>query len=840
MHIAQQIAYLAAGAILLLGSGYGLLGLIGPLRRAVGRFDSIPVALLLSSGVCGVWAAIGRIAGMRIGAWSAVFLAASVCLIAAGWVVRRRARGEARGAPTPRPFIGIVLGIAGIAFVLVAGQGGSLGPVHDSLDFVAFVNETLQTGELAPDSPIYRADPGLPPDPRRGSFHTEVTAICYLTRTSPTDGWRWLPRLLVPLTILGFAAMLRAWLGERAAWLGTLLFFATTFFTLDRFIQNIGYASRFGWVIGWAGLLALARGVGSRDGAGAEERDRDGGAGQGGSVRGREGIAWLSVAAVSPAILVFVHLLSGAQTALALGCGATAIWVDRGTSRGERRATLIVMAAAGLLLLATLAFRLGAGTGLGNPIFDHTYGVMNVAPGWPVLLPGYVMDRFSWAGVAGAILGLLLLVRVRRDRRAGFLAFSTLIPLVILFFPPIVRIVVAAHAHSLLFRVILTIPFAATLAYCMLGGLDRLRPGRPLRTKLLGSGAIVIVVAGLLGQIDSIRSSWAIPERRRAEYAENQALVRALEFVERKYASVQTVLSDPLSSYSIPAYTKHDAVAPLNQHSSPTDPSVDDRIRDVQVVLNGRVGMARTFDVIRRYGVNLVLVNQSFTRMTSSYYYFVTPLAYAEQRKKFDDHPEYFERIYDTDGILIYEVRDPGPTAALPGDPPNPDRIADPGIPPILSSGPVDLLRLDVVPGPARPGEPFTINVEWRRTSQPYLLPVVCEVKLQNRAQPARYERPVIGRAAAVLEERSTGMVWRFGRTFRPLMTFYPDFLWEPGEVYKDLFWIRVPPNTRPGTYDIFIRLDREPYAPVLRLDEQWSTHLGSEWKRMGVIEIGK
>lgn len=823
MHIVQQIAYLAVGAILLLGSGYGLLGLIGPLRRAARRFDSIPVALLLSSGVCGVWAAIGRLAGLRIGAWSVIFLAASVWLLAAGWFARRRSGEEPRQAPTPRPFLGIVLGIAGLAFLLVCGQGGSLGPVHDSLDFVAFVNETLQTGELAPDSPIYRADPGLPPDPRRGSFHTEVTAICYLTRTSPTDGWRWLPRLLVPLTILGFAALLRAWLGERVAWLGTLLFFATTFFTLDRFIQNIGYASRFGWVIGWAGLLALARG--------AEPHAVE---------RRREAIAWLVIAAVSPAILVFVHLLSGAQTALALGCGAVAIWVDRGSSKAQRRETLIVVAAAGLLLLATLAFRLGEGTGLGNPLFAHTYGVMTVAPGWPVLLPSYVMDRFSWAGVAGAFLAVLLLRRARHDRRAGFLAFSTVIPLVILFFPPIVKVVLAAHAHSLLFRVILTIPFAATLAFCALEGLDRLRPGRSLRSRAMGLAAILVVVAGLLGQLDSIRSSWAIPERRRAEYAENQALVRALEFIDHRYPSVQTVLSDPLSSYSIPAYTKHDAVAPLNQHSSPTDPSVDDRIRDVQVVLNGRVGMARTFAVIRRYGVNLVLVNQSFARLTSSYYYFVTPLAYAEQRKKFDEHPGPFEKVYDADGILIYAVHDPGPGALLPGDPPNPDRIVDPGTPPILTAGPVEMLRFDMVPGPAKPGEPFTINVEWRRTTQPYLLPVVCEVKLQNRAQPSRYDRPVIGRAAAVLEERSTGMVWRFGRAFRPLMAFYPDFLWEPGEVYKDLFWIRVPPNVHPGTYDIFIRLDREPYAPVLRLDEQWSTHLDPEWKRMGAIEIGR
>ena len=823
MQIVQPILFLAVGAVLLLGSGYGILGLIGPLRRVVGRLDAVPISLLLSSGVCGVWAAVGRLAGIRIGAWSIVFLILSLGLAAAGLLARRRARSGPRPAPVARPFLGIVLGIAGLAFVLVCKEGGSLGPVHDSLDFVAFVNETLQTGELAPDSPIYRADPGLPPDPRRGSFHTQVTAICWLSGASPTDGWRWLPRLLVPLTILGFAAMLRAWLGERVAWVGTLLFFATTFFTLDRFIQNIGYASRFGWVIGWAGLLALARGLGERTTGGR-----------------REGIALLAVAAVSPAILVFVHLLSGAQTALALGCGAIAVWVDRGSSPLQRRDTWITIGAAAVLLLATLGFRLGSGgAGLGNPLFDHLYGVMNLAPGWPVLLPGYVMERFSWAGVAGAFLGLLLLPLARRDRAAGFLAFSTLIPLLILFFPPIVRVVLAAHAHSLLFRVILTIPFAATLAYCALAGIERLRYVRPLHLKAVGAGAIVIVLLGLAGQVASIRTTWAIPEGRRAEYKENQALVAALAFIDREYPHVQTVLSDPISSYSIPAYTKHDAVAPFNQHSSPTDPSVDDRVRDVQEALNGRVGMARTFEVIRRYGVNLILLNQSFQRLTNSYYFFVTPIAYEEQLAKFDHAPEYFEKIYVGGGIRVYAVRDPGPGVPLPGDPPNPDRIPDPGTPPILTTGPVEMLSFEIPPGPARLEEPFLIHVNWRRTATPYRLPVACEVKVQSQAQPRSYDRPILGRIASYAEERRTGKVWRFGRTFRPLFSFYPDFLWKPGEVYKDDLWIRVPPNVRPGVYDIYVRFGQEPYAPVIRLDEQWSTHLGEEWKKMGSIGIG-
>ena len=151
--------------------------------------------------------------------------------------------------------------------------------------------------------------------------------------------------------------------------LATILFFAATFFRLDRFIQNIGYASRFGWVIGWAGLLALARGL--EDTRPTRRRSTS---------RPRESPSSRSRPRLSPAILVFVHILSGAQTALALGCGVVAVWIDRGATREQRRSPACHDSGGGRAAPGTLGFRLGAGTGVGNPLFDHIYGLLTVAP----------------------------------------------------------------------------------------------------------------------------------------------------------------------------------------------------------------------------------------------------------------------------------------------------------------------------------------------------------------------------------------------------------------------------------------------------------------------------
>ncbi len=815
-----QTEFLVVGAILLLGSGLGIAGLIGGLRRALTPIETIPCALLLSSGVTGLWALLGRTLSLPLGPWSTVLLAMSLLLLFFGSIARLRNRRETRIEMEPAGHRFGLIALALLAFLLMLHGGGSLGPIHDSLDFVAFVNESLQTGELAPDSPIYKASPDLPPDPRRGSFHSQIAAICQLTGTRPTDAWHWLPSLLVPLAVLGIGAMYRPWLGSGVAWLATALFIATTFFTRDHFIQNLGYASRFGWICGWAALLALGQGLALRARA-----------------RWSESNALLFLAAASPAILMFVHLLSGFQVLLALCCAGGAVWTWKRSDFEAHRSVWFVLIGGTVLMAPVVAWRIAQGTSVDNLLFDHLYGVVLVADGWPILHPDYLTDRFGIAGIIGAILALFLLVGSRRNRIHGFLFFSTAVPLLILFFPPIVRFVVASHAHSMLFRVILTIPFSGTLAWCVTAALKSLRKRRPWKP----APAIVVLLAiaiGLIAQGATTRSEWAVPERKRQTYRENEALVGALQFLEQNYSTVQTVLSDPITSYAIPAYTRHDAVAPLHQHSSPFDPTVPERIRDVQEVLNGRIGLKRTLRILRRYDVDLILLNQSWSRYQSDYYVFISPLAYPEQKVKFGGAPDLFRPVYDRNGVLIYSVHDTDSTIRFAADPPNRASIPDPGGVALLSAGPVELLEIRPDPTPHRQGDPIRFDLIWRRTTVPYTLPVICEIKLQHEDLPRGYNTPIVGLFTRWWDEHRDGTRLRFGRPFRPLATFYPDFLWLPGETYKDEYWEHIPPNARPGGYVVWVRLGIEPYAPVDELREVTSNWLGKDWIRFGGVRI--
>lgn len=821
----QQILFLVVGIILLLGGGAGIVLAIPALRRRSGWDEIVLLGLLLSCGVAAGWSALGGLVRLGLLPWSVIYLGLSAVLLAAGIVAARRDRRAA--PPVPGPALAIVALAAGV-FVLMHFTGGALGPVHDSLDFVAFVRESLETGSLAPRSVLYQVPPDFPADPRRGSFHVQVAAICRLTGVSPVDAWRWLPRILAPAAVLAMGAVLRAWIGRRAALLATFFFFTYTLCSRDHFLQNIAYASRFGWVVGWAGLLALARGLDILRAQPPSTRI------------GRDAIAHLAIAAIAPLVLLPVHMLSGMQTLLALGCAGLGVLLLRDSEPRERQAVFVTGGAAALLLFPALLLRVHGTGAVANPIFDHIYGVLYVAKGMPILHPTYLLERFGITGLCATVLGLGLARVARRDRAAAFLFWSTAIPVVFLFFPPVVRLIVDAHAHSLLFRVILTIPVAGILAWCFLGAVRRLRrPGVSLLRRAPAALVVLLIAAAIAGQVADTRGEWAVPERRRAVFHENEALLNALRFIERTEAGHRrVVLSDPISSYAIPAYTSHDAVAPLHQHSSPTDPTTVQRMQDAQEVLSPRVGLARTFEVLRRYDTDLILLNQSWKRHVWSYYVFVSPLGYEETKAKFDARPDLFPLLYDADGVRVYRVNDPGPGVTLPGDPPNPARVDDPGTPALLTSGAVDLVTMTPRPGPYRLGEHVVFDVVWRRTGAPYTLPTICNLKLQDRATPASFDALFAGRIARELSEWREHRMYRVGWAYRPLAWIYPDFLWRAGETYKDEMWLHVPEICRPGDYDVWVHLGTEPYAPVATLEDVASNRLGAGWKRLMTLRV--
>ncbi len=846
-------------------------------RSRIGPGEQILPAFLLSAGIYGVVYMVSMATRPTL-AFASTLWAAVVILLAAGAVVEARLRrrqaappagtetapsarpapkaARSEGSPPQETGPGRTSGTATsiipaapasrgswipVALVLLFGfvamliQGGNLGSIHDSLDFASFVNRMLLTGRIDLVTGAFRDIAGLAPDPRRGSFHLAAALLCRFSGFSAVEMWRTFPSFLVPLALWVFYAAFRRILGSAPAALASLLWFvAATFFTGDHFINNLAYASRLGWVYSWVGLWAVALYV-DQDRQDhtppADWRPRPD--------PGRRD-AWFSLglAMLGAPILVGIHVLSAAQYLISLGTLAWAWSLLKHEPRSVRRNLFRLPFGAVIALLPFLAIKLWHSYSAANPIFDHPQGLLYLKGAWPVLTPVILANWFHWPGLLAILVsfGLWRWFRYRRDR--AFLAASMLVPLLIVLNPVVVKVLEKGHAHSLLFRVILVAPWFQVLGSTTVESVARLRQRKALRSVAaavlflaLGAGAIYLHGAAAV-------RAWKTPEQKLAAWREPAPELRALDFLQTTVREPAVVLSDPITSYAVPAYTRHFAVTSLHQHSSPADGRSLERIHDAQTVLSAYVPLSETLRILRKYQVGYLLLNQSFPMYQAQYATFIHAAAFPEQRAKFLERPSIFEKIYDSDRVFIFRFHDPGPEFAGDGlDLPNPYEVMPPeagddrprselaaalGGPdlPIPDVGGLELITAMPDSASYARGSHLVLWTWWRRTNDPYGLPVEAFARVEAPWPDRMFSNPVLGRLWRMWYEARHHVTYRFGREFEPLASNLPPFLWPSGAVYKEGLYMSVPGWAIPGDYTIRVKLDRIPFTPNLVLSD--------------------
>ncbi len=817
-------------------------------------------SLLLGAGVLGLvyglTLALRPTVTFALGAWAGATSALVVSALLHHFASARRARALGRPADLgglaevahpwkPDPLARRVVYVSALlTLVWMWFDGGSLGYIHDSLDYVAFVRRMLATDRVDLLSGSYLATEGLTPDPRRGAFHLAGAIVCRLTGQPPDLFWRAFPILAAPLAILGLFALTRRLLqSERAGAGAALVFVIVGAFNADNYLNNLGYASRLGWIISWGGLWAAA--------CLADASDR------------RAWRAATALAALAAPILLTIHILSALQYLVALGALCLAWgWVVRRDAihNAVARGTLVALPIFAVIALAApLALVVARSYTSANPLFDHAQGLLYLAGGWAILGPAHLSEWFGAPGLLGIVLSLALLSRARRDRAAAYLSISTLVTLLIVVNPLAVALIERAGAHSVLFRIMWTAPFFGALGWAV---------DRALSSRRWTSAATLLAVALALGAhvMGGIRF-WTGLRSARTSYEENAPLLAAFDFLEHRAPDPEVVVADPITSYQIPAYTRHYVMAPFNQHSSPADALAIERMQDAHAILNPWVSHARTQELLEKYDAEYVLLNQTYPRSTKAYYSFVGPLNYAAERAKFASRPDLFDLVYDAGGVVIFrrydESRLPGVielgvidlgAAVSDADtiPPRPFRTRV--IPPTSSNnaslvaralqldlhlqhksfpavGGVELLGVfgdssldhhpsrEIVLPTFRPGEPLRLVTWWRRTGEPITLPVESYIRVEWDSLPA--DAP-FSKLSRQWREARTGEVLRFGRLHQPVGAYFPAYLWQPGIAYEDELQLWIPPLARPGIYRIRMLPMIVPYAPLYSLSDLW------------------
>jgi hypothetical protein len=837
----------------------GFLGLIWTLASAF--VPTVKFAISLWLGGCVVLAIVALAVGLRRGAREVGADSENVAENEVGAQDDAGAGNEAIGevpfrpalvAPAGRlPVIG-ALALCLLALIAMLHEGGSLGYIHDSLDFVAFVNRMLETGRIDIVSGAYRNVEGLGADPRRGAFHVGMAMVCELTQTRADAMWRSLPVVLVPLSLwVFFASMRRILESAPAAFFALLFLVATTLFQPDRFLHNLAYASRLGWVYSWVAVWGVALFLD------ADRTDKTRPLDWSRSARRERGVVGrgaLLLAALAPAILIAIHVLSAAQCLISL---AAFCWVwafSRKEPRPVRRRLAFLPLWALVFLLPGLALKLMSSFSAENPLFDHPQGLLYLWDHVPMLAPGHLVSWFGWPGLLGSLLVIPLLPRMLQRRDFAYVIGGTAIAAIVLLNPVAVLVIERFKAHSLLFRIMLVVPFFATLGIYAAWSLRRLRddpPGRRWVPPLL-----FLLLASVFLTLNAREAArfFSVPEFRRGPWIESQPLLRGLEFLERKEGEPQVVVSDPITSYQIPAYSRHYAIAPFNQHSSPADDRAIERIYDAHAIGNAYVPLAKTVELLRKYDADYVLINQSFPRYVKFYYTFIAPESWPAELAKFTGSPEIFEPVYGVSGIHLFRFHDPGPGTQF-AVTENPyelltaeeadgwsarDLTRRLGIQPVevQSAGGLEMLGVVWDTTAFRAGDYVKVRSFWRRRGPRPTLPLEAFYRVSTTYPSPLFDHPWIGKPYRRFYEKRAGLTYRFGRMHQPLERFFPPFLWEAGAVYWDEFWIPAPRHAAPGAYEVSVKLNEVPYTPNFRLTDFFRVEDSLEGQPIGRIEI--
>ncbi|MCA9727823.1 MAG: hypothetical protein KC729_09085 [Candidatus Eisenbacteria bacterium] len=814
-------------------------------------------AFLLSAGYLGLVWVLGSLIRPTVDFSLGLWAAGCVILIpVTEWWRRRTGASARRRTPLPPPAGNLALlaalALCGISIWATLHEGGSLGYIHDSLDFVSFVRRMLETGRIDIVSAAYRNTEGMGPDPRRGAFHLGMAMVCAASGIAPDAMWRSLPVVLVPLSLWIFFASTRRILESAPAAAFALLFFVgTTLFEPDRFLQNLAYASRLGWVYSWVGVWAVALGLDAdrTDKSRPPDWSRHARA-----VRGLVGRGALVLAVLGAPILVAVHVLSAVQYLISLAAFCWTWALSRREPRPLRRRLALLPLAAGAALVPALFFKVMGSYSAANPIFDHPQGLLYLWDQVPLLAPQRMAAWFGWPGLLAVLLVIPMFPRVRVRRDFAYVVSGTVIGALILLNPLAVMILERFKAHSLLFRVLFVVPHFATLGIYTAWSLRRLRDDRPSWRWAAPIAFLALIGLFLTFNVREATRFFSEPAFRRGPWMESQPLRRALAFLSESESEPRVVASDPITSYQIPAYSRHYAIAPFNQHSSPADDRAVERIYDALAILNAYVPMDRTLRLLRDYRVDYVLVNQSFPRYVKFYYTFIAPEAWPGELAKFTQLPEVFEPVYSEDGIHLFRFHDPGPGFHYP-PPRNPYVMI-----PAEEAGALDratlATRLGVEPASVPPieglemigvawtqrtftaGDYVKIRSYWRRTGPPPTLPVEAFFRLATDYPSPLFENPWFGKPYRRFYEKKVGLTYRFGRLHEPLEESFPTFLWEPGAVYWDEFWIPAPRHAAPGEYQVAVKLYEVPYAPNYYLTDFLRVNDSLEGVEIGRVEL--
>lgn len=703
-------------------------------------------------------------------------------------------------------------------------KSGDLGWSTDSLDHVSYLRRSVETGAIFPRDSFYREGDGVSFDIRKGLWHPVLSLWAFQSRTAPDVLWRLIPTLFsftalssflffgvellgsAPYALAGLLFMLLFCGGEGAQWL-----------------TKLGYGRSAMQVLFWANGAFLLRYFRLRD------------------ARYLAAVFFVSAAAcafhVVFAMLAAVFLFGVLLYVLFSREGR--LW------RGAFLRSVVVEAAALAIPLAVRARAMGAPL---NEIHTHRQAMLLFSRGLAMVDPAEIIAR---EGVVFffALAMLPFFFLIARPQRRTLVFTLTIVPILLVVNPFIAPILERRFGY-LHYRLLDAAPLMFFLVLAA-GGLAALifRGGRlwslSVMLRRLAAALIIAIFIWYPLRFSASQLAASVEGIVHARAETESRLQTGIEELARRIPVHSVVVSDPLTSYLVSAYTDNFVVAVPGQHGSPTDTMALERIEVVRDIMSPVSPLSASAPWLRRWGAGYLLLNTELPG-PSDFFASVRPEELPLAAEKFRSCPRALQMISAAEGLVLYVVlRDSlGPEAdscTVPMARPLPCDTSDAGAPIGLEAGcGVFLDRLAIRSSSVAAGDTLEGHFCWRATEKiAFGLPIALTIRIETGFPKGRCYRDWYGKQYRRHLERSAGVFYR--HTWSELLVdglALPD-QWEPGRLVRQDFALAVPEWMAPGRYEFRVKISRTPYLPNRTVADYLSNDDSFEGTRAGTITVG-
>lgn len=731
----------------------------------------------------------------------------------------------------------------------------------DAPDHLSFIRRAVDSGKIFPHDSYHKGGDGTVFDPRKGLWHPVLSLWLYHSDANPAYFWSMLPSFLAFFAMVSFLLFASALLGS-ASYVAFAFVLLILFYREDGigWFAKLGYSRNISQMILWIDFSFLL----------SYYRRGDGRLLAFACALTLVGISFhlaffLLIVAMLLGLLLYIHL----------------------TKRGMewRKRFWLSMPILAVSALVPLFVRAVFTFSAYNHIHTHLQGILLLP--WHLMVPDPIEILTHHGLMFFFALPLAIYVLFSRGDRERSLLIGTLfiVPVLVVLVPPVSTILEKRLGYMLV-RLLYAAPTMclSALALGRLLGIvigrgaigaedERARAGR--RSAINGPesftphhpdgngyryrdrrpavwagiakrfAALVVLMLFILypGRLATralfIRTGniWHGAANMKTEYLE------IAEILESRLPDHSVVLSDPMMSYIISAYTDHFVTVTLDQHCSPSDIAVVTRHKAVRDILSPAVSVSESVRWLELLGARYILIN-SDPDTEAAFYRTVRHRELPLTLEKLRSCGHLFKEIYRDDMFSLFEIEVDSPQSASSAAcdvslaAPLPCRVDSTGIEIEYPCG-VTLARMELNSNALRPGDTLSGSFCWRTArDQPFESPIRWSVRMDTDYPKGAFFRPWYSKQYRRRIERRNGIRYRFTR-FERLMSgcIFPD-QWENCREYRQDFAFVLPDDMAKGRYEIRLSVRKIPFLRNSTISDYLMNNDSLQGETIGVLWI--